>query len=486
MDNMKKYIVLALSAALFGMTSCTEDQMDKVNVNNENPPASLVSANLQITDAIMSTAFTTVSGDYAFYTSSLTEQEFGTGNNQLMNVELRKSVELAAPSTFDNVWKSTYGNLLNIKEMIDKVNNGTANSGGMYDVIGAAEVLWVVNFGILTDMHGDIPYSEALQGAANMNAKADAQKDVYAGLISTIDDAIANLEKGAALKNIQNVDIAFHGDMKQWLATAYAIKARYLIHQTVVDAQASSKALEAAEKAVELGFNGFLVKEFNGVTCDNPWSAFIWSRSYTATSKTVTDLMGSNDPRLSIYCNGEDPADVAASPGDESMAKQSSTWCYPAIYDAGSQPIHIMSAHELYFIIAEAKLRLGQDATADFQKAVALSVNEWLNYGEAKVTGEKYAESLGTPDLKKVFEQKYLAGCIDEQVETYNDLRRCKAMGENFITLTNPKNTQGGQNRWPYLLPYGQSSIVSNPSLKEISGDGTYVYKKNSWVLGGK
>ena len=30
---MKKYIVLALSAALFGMTSCTEDQMDKVNVN---------------------------------------------------------------------------------------------------------------------------------------------------------------------------------------------------------------------------------------------------------------------------------------------------------------------------------------------------------------------------------------------------------------------------------------------------------------------
>ena len=136
---MKKYIVLALSAALFGMTSCTEDQMDKVNVNNQNPPASLVSANLQITDAIMSTAFTTVSGDYAFYTSSLTEQEFGTGNNQLMNAELRKSVELAAPSTFDNVWKSTYGNLLNIKEMIDKVNNGTANSGGMYDVVGAAD-----------------------------------------------------------------------------------------------------------------------------------------------------------------------------------------------------------------------------------------------------------------------------------------------------------------------------------------------------------
>ena len=45
---------------------------------------------------------------------------------------------------------------------------------------------------------------------------------------------------------------------------------------------------KAAEKAVELNFKGFLIKEFNGVTCDNPWSAYIWSREYTASSKTVT------------------------------------------------------------------------------------------------------------------------------------------------------------------------------------------------------
>lgn len=486
---MKKYILLAMSAVVFGFTSCSEDEMDKVNVNNQNPSSALVSANLQITDAIMSTAFSTVSGDYAFYTSSLTEQLFGTGNNQLKNAELRKAGELAAPSTFNNVWNGTYGNLLNIKEMIDKVNNGTANSGGMYDVLGAAQVLWVVNFGILTDMHGDIPYSEALQGAANMSAKADSQEDVYKALLATIDDAIANLEKAQGLSNIKNVDIAFAGNMQKWLATAYAVKARYLIHQTCVDSQAAQKSLAAAQKAQELGFSGFTVTEFNGVTCDNPWSAFVWSRGYTAPSKTVTDLMGDADPRISVYCYDENPTDVVAAPGDEDAAIESQTWCYPSIYDSGSQPVHIMSAHELYFIMAEAKLRLGQDATEEFQKAVAISVDEWLQYASFDVTGaegQEYAESLGTPDLRKVFVQKYIAGAIDEQVETYNDIRRCMGMGETYINMTNPRNIQGGLNRWPYLLPYGQSSLVSNPSLKEIAGDGTYIYQKNCWLFGGK
>ena len=490
---MKKYIFLAMSAAVLGFTSCSDDSMDEANKNYKNPPAELVSAHLQITDAIMATAFATVSGDYAFYTSTLTEQEFGTGNNQLMKAELRNRSELGAASTFNNVWNSTYANLLNIKEMMDKVENGTANSVGMYDVLGAAQVLWAINFGILTDLHGDVPYTQALQGAANMTAAPDSQENIYKDIIATCDKAIENLTKGAKQKNMANVDIAYHGDASKWLAAAYAVKARYLIHQTCVDDQAAAKALEAANKAKELGFEGLLVSEFNGVTCDNPWSAFVWSREYTAPSKTVVDLMGADDPRLGLYCYGEDAEDVAAVPGDDDKAKESSTWCYPAYYDLGSQPVHIMSAHELYFILAEAELRTGADATEDFQKAVALSVeeqSEWAaslgNEFEFTTTGKAYAASLGKPDLKSVFQQKYIAGVVDEQVETYNDIRRCMGMGENYITLTNPNNTQGNMNCWPYLLPYGQSSLVSNPGLSKIAGDGTYIYEKQCWLFGGK
>ena len=61
---MKKYIAMAMSVALFGMTSCSEDQVDEVNRNNQYHAADVVPAHLQITDAIMATAFNTSSGDY--------------------------------------------------------------------------------------------------------------------------------------------------------------------------------------------------------------------------------------------------------------------------------------------------------------------------------------------------------------------------------------------------------------------------------------
>lgn len=63
---MKKYILSVLSVAFLGLTSCTEDIMDDINKDNQHPAPENVSAALQLTDAIMATGFSTVSGDYAF------------------------------------------------------------------------------------------------------------------------------------------------------------------------------------------------------------------------------------------------------------------------------------------------------------------------------------------------------------------------------------------------------------------------------------
>ena len=75
--------------------------------------------------------------------------------------------------------------------------------------------------------------------------------------------------------------------------------------------------------------------------------------------------------------------------------------------------------------------------------------------------------------MKEVFEQKYIALAVDGQPETYNDIRRMKAMGEDYIVLTNPFNNQSGINRWPEVLPYGNSSVLSNPNVAAAYGDGT-------------
>lgn len=82
--------------------------------------------------------------------------------------------------------------------------------------------------------------------------------------------------------------------------------------------------------------------------------------------------------------------------------------------------------------------------------------------------------------------RKVTAKALDEQVETYNDLRRLKAMGEEYVILTNPRNTQSGINRYPERLPYGNSAVIGNPDVKEAYGDGSYIYSEKTWINGGK
>ena len=76
--------------------------------------------------------------------------------------------------------------------------------------------------------------------------------------------------------------------------------------------------------------------------------------------------------------------------------------------------------------------------------------------------------------------QKYLAlwGASGEATETFNDIRRMKGLGENFVTLANTK-------KFPLRMPYGNSDVVSNPEVKAAYGDGQYVYSEPVWWAGG-
>ena len=486
---MKKYIFAILSTAFIGFSACSEDTLDEINKDDHNPTPDVVPASLQLADAILSTGYSTSSGDYAFYLSSLNEQEMGVGNNQLSKAEERNSLEWASSSTFNNVWNSTYSNLKNIREIIRKIETEVPGNVGQYDLLGMAQVLEVLNWGMLTDMHGDIPYSESMQGKNNLQPKLDAQKDVYAGMMSTLEAGIANLEKGKDLKSVQKHDLVFGGDPKKWLATAYAVKARYLLHQLAVNPSLITDVKSAAQKAIELGFDGCNITLFDK-DAQNPWYAFYQSRKYTASSNTVVKLMEANDdPRLDAYTNGKG---FGSEPGDMEATKiQDGSLLAPAWLISGSNSvplptIHILSKSELYFILAEAQLRTNEDATEAYQIAVEASVKEILTWMSDDISmAATFAASLGTPTLKTLFEQKYLAQCVDEQVETYNDFRRLEAMGESYITLTNPHNKQSGINRYPYRLPYGNSSVTSNPNVADAYGDGFYIYEKKTWINGG-
>lgn len=145
----------------------------------------------------------------------------------MRNALLRNTNEVAAATTFSNEWDGTYGNLYNIKVIKDKCN-GTLNNGQIA-LLGMTQTLEAINWGTLTDMHGNIPCSEALGSVSA--PKLDSQKDIYSKIITLLDSAQTNFANSTSSTNkVGTHDVIFGGDVKKWSGLAHALKARYLLH----------------------------------------------------------------------------------------------------------------------------------------------------------------------------------------------------------------------------------------------------------------
>ena len=493
--KMKYLYGLALATMLF--SSCSENLMDRVNRKETSKTADKVAAKFQLTDAEVATAYSTVNGAYAWYVSSYTEQLFGTGNNQMMKAELRNPSETASATTFNNEWNSTYLNLHNIYQMIEKCSEGGINAS-QSDLLGMAQILNAINWGVLTDLHGDVPFTECFTG--NPAPKIDTQESIYTAILKMLDDAQTNLANGGS--NAGEQDLFFGGDTEKWSAFGHAVKARYLLHTYGRNKSVLSEVVKEAQAAIDGGFTGCYLKVFNGVTADNAWSAYQWSRYYIGSNKTVDDLMlEREDPREPIYNFDYWEENILGIPGNSDQATLVQALNEPAWLENGAANLVIMSESELYFILAEAQAMLGQDAKDAFQKAVKSNVKEYFAIGGGVIEEsiddagiQEYLDNI-TPlfaadPLKEIRIQKYLAQTRGEVIETYNDIRRIiYTDGKYAVELTNPNNTSSVGNRWPLRLPYGDSDVVSNPNVTAAFGSGNeagmYIFTENVWWAGG-
>ena len=489
--KMKYLYGLALATMLF--SSCSENLMDRVNRKETSKTADKVAAKFQLTDAEVATAYSTVNGAYAWYVSSYTEQLFGTGNNQMMKAELRNPSETASATTFNNEWNSTYLNLHNIYQMIEKCSEGGINAS-QSDLLGMAQILNAINWGVLTDLHGDVPFTECFTG--NLAPKIDTQESIYTAILKMLDDAQTNLANGGS--NAGEQDLFFGGDTEKWSAFGHAVKARYLLHTYGRNKSVLSEVVKEAQAAIDGGFTGCYLKVFNGVTADNAWSAYQWSRYYIGSNKTVDDLMlEREDPREPIYNMDMSGENIIGEPGNSDQATLVQALNEPAWLENGAANLVIMSESELYFILAEAQAILGQDATTAFEKAVSSNVKEYFAIAGEEIEDadvEDYIEGLAdlfaADPLKEIRIQKYLAQTRGEVIETYNDMRRIiYTDGKYPVEMKNPNNTSSVGNRWPLRLPYGDSDVVSNPNVTAAFGSGNeagmYVFTENVWWAGG-
>jgi len=517
--NMTTKFASLFLVAVFVFFSCSEDALDKVNKNNDNP--TIVDSKYILAEVITSTAFHNIGGDFNTYFSTYIEHEVGI-HNQLFRAETRMN-EPSSSSTFNNVWASLYTALRDSRIVIDKCSEG-GNQAGNFVTRGIAEVLAAYNSALITDMFGDAPWSEAALIQPNglpvfMQPKIDKQVDIYKGIFDYLDAAITDLQKTDThfSGSVGSYDLLYKGDKTKWLKLAYGLKARYTLRLL---AKASNKeaelnkVLDYVSKSFTSASDQAALNIYNEVNY-NPLFDFQWSRDGLAASESLSEkLIERNDPRLRrVFVDAGWWQMEGADDDYFFMAPNGTPEQIQGFYNTSifvySQvaPTMFMSYHELLFIKAEALARKGDPAAKDVLKEAVIAgmintevnvaaafaapeVNYWGGLEETtdaieEDEMEEYFDTEVEPlfdanPLKEVMIQKYLAffGASGESTEAYNDVRRLKALGENFIGLANTR-------KFPLRCGYGNSDTTTNPSVKTAYGDGQYVYSENVWWAGG-
>ncbi|MGZ5247694.1 MAG: SusD/RagB family nutrient-binding outer membrane lipoprotein [Flavitalea sp.] len=128
-------------------------------------------------------------------------------------------------SDFSARWSTTYDNLQDYKAILNYTEENPAE--GYYNAV--ARIMKAHGFQLLVDAYGDVPYTEALQGADILTPKYDKAEDIYKDLVSELDIAIGTIhatETAVGVAELGEGDVMFHGDMTKWIQFANTLKLR--------------------------------------------------------------------------------------------------------------------------------------------------------------------------------------------------------------------------------------------------------------------
>lgn len=349
-------------------------------------------------------------------------------------------------SAVDNEFQQLYnGGMINAQALIEKAGDDNK----IYR--GVARVLKVMNIGLATDLWGDVPYSESLQGIENFNPAYDVQENILRDMQAELDLAIQDLNSDPA-SNVKVPgldDLIFEGDAAKWRNAARILKARYYNRLSKRDPGGSAtQALAALDAAYGDGFAGSgddLMAYFGEAANEwNQWYAFEQQRAgYLTMNQFFLDVLA-GDPRLPLYAS-ENPSG--------GFDDQQPIGPY---YAGVASSLPLVTYFEAKFIEAEAAFRANDKvrAAAAFNAAVTTNLTK-LGVPDPTYLAANANETDATITLEKIMTQKYVA--MFTQPEVWSDWRRT-----NLPTLT--PNPDASVSAIPRRLITAQSERLYNSS----------------------
>lgn len=320
------------------------------------------------------------------------------------------------PDAFDTHWQGLYaGPLMDLTDVINRAPNPS-------NMRAAAMVMRAYYFAIITDMWGDVPYSEALSIDRVTNPKYDSQADIYAALVSELRTAATMFD--ASGDDLGAGDLIYAGDVNKWRKFANSLRARLLNRAKHKNPAFATELQSLLNNPADLiaGNSENAQMSYFDATPDgsNPLynNKYNDGRNDHAVSETLVTIM-QNDPRLSVYA---EPADGGVYKGQPNGTVEPNPFTSvsqigAAFRDDPTAPSVLMTYSEVLFIIAEAK----GDKQA-FLDGITASCSQHGVSADQAFLDAKAAEYDANP-LDAIITQKWVAlfgnGC-----EAFTEFRR--------------------------------------------------------------
>lgn len=331
---------------------------------------------------------------------------------------------------------------------------------------GPAQVMRSLIFGYVTDVWGDVPYSQALKLRAEVpitQPAYDPQKDIYTGLFADLGEAVTAMAAGG-VQNLGSADPIYGGNGLKWRRFANSLRARHAMRLANVDAATARAQLNAAINASgglmqSNADNAQIAWPGDGVY-DNPWSANNKSRDDHRLSNTLMNqMLPVSDPRVAVYAqptqcfvNPSAPGCPASPPkyaglqnglSSDASALQARVTSRPGLVfystpdfcvgcaslPGATFPSFIMTYAEVSFILAEAAQRgwVTGSAATFYANGIRASMEQWGVTDAAAITAflaqPAIAYQGGTAGLRQIALQKWIA-LFTDGIQAWSEWRR--------------------------------------------------------------
>ncbi len=378
----------------------------------------------------------------------------------------------------------------NIKQ-IEDIKAQLISEGNSGSEMGMTRILRVFAFTRLTDIYGDIPYSEAGQGYTNgiLKPKYDAQQDIYMDMLKELEEAVAQIGSSTTLGNS---DIMFKGDTAKWKAWGNSLMLRLAMRLTKAD---SATAKAWAEKAVAAGTmtsNDHIahVPHTNGPEGinQNGHGEVFDADGNPRISKTFADWL-KDDPRLPILAarrsdGSTNPADLIGMPNGSTGATVADTSIYAEpnrnVITGKDAPMVFQTYAEVRLLKAEMAFRgwsVPGSAEAHYNAGVkaAMQMLSQLYTNAAVITdAEVDAYLVKKPyDASKGWEmisEQYWAVTLFNEYESFSNWRRTGY--PTLVPTSDPGSDTGGPIPRRLIWPEGEASTNAENFAAAIARQG--------------